>query len=253
MKNQTVGSFTLIKNEINFIKDHLDMWLPCLDSMTFYDGNSTDGTLEILRKYAKAHSKITLKEDKDIKDFEKDYQRLSNECMWDCKSDIGIFLHPDMFPVNGEILKNLPKDMIAATAEMESFAGEPKGPLYRILGRGKAWKNIYRLRNPNLGAHYFGSYGAQNEDTYFSEITGNDHKHYGTNFNMYPYPVVNSGLKIQHYSDVRPYARRLERMKRCLKNQGYPQRKIDMIAAEHPRVSLVSNINFKLEPLRYEI
>ena len=50
----------------------------------------------------------------------------------------------------------------------------------------------------------------------------------------YPYEVVDSGLEVLHFSDVRPYARRLERMKTCLKNQGNNV----ALAESHPRVTL---------------
>ena len=68
--------------------------------MVFYDGNSTDGTLETIKHY-KANQphgyKIKLCENKDIKDLTSDYQKLSNECQWDVDKDLAIFLHPDMF------------------------------------------------------------------------------------------------------------------------------------------------------------
>jgi len=233
------GSFTIIRNEINFIKAHLDAWLPHLDSMSFYDGNSTDGTLEILEQYAKDNPKIILVKNKDPEDLKDDYVRIFNECLWSCPCELAIFIHPDMLPVNGEILRKLPDDIICAKTRIESFAGEPKGDVYRISGRGAYWKNIYRLRNPKLGAHYFGAYGAAAEDIYFSEITGNSHK-FSPNFEDYPYPIHDSGLKINHFSDVRPYDRRLERMTRCMLNQGYSEIDAMKAALIHPRVTLKS-------------
>jgi len=241
----TIGSFTLIRNEINFIKAHIEAWMPFLDSMIFYDGNSTDGTLEVLEGYAKHGGGLRLFKGKDPKDLTDDYTRLSNECMHSCPSDLVMFLHPDMFPENGEALRKIPSDIIAATFNIRSFAGDPDGKLYEIKGRGVKWKDIYRLNNPNLGAHYFGHYGAQDEDVYFSEITGNEHKHHGQEFSKYSYPVHESELIINHFSDVRPYARRLERMERCLINQGYTPQKAKSIAPMHPRVSLKDDMVFK--------
>ena len=243
----SVGSFCLVRNEIAFIKAHMDAWLPHLSSMVFFDGNSKDGTLEILRAYAKKHKNITLVENKDPKDLTDDYVRLSDEAMRSCTSDLVIFLHPDFFPENPKALKTLPADMIAGTFNIRSFAGEPGGPIYEILGRGTRWKDIYRLHNPDLGAHYYGYYGAQNEDVYFSEITGNAYEHYGQDFSKYPYPIFDSTLVINHYSDVRPYARRLERMERCLVNQGHSLEAARRMAPKHPRVSLESGQGFSFE------
>lgn len=243
-----LGSFCLIKNEGFFIKKHLESWLPILGQMVFWDGNSTDGTLETIKDFRDNHPfgyKIKLREDKDIKDLTKDYQKLSNECQWDVDKDLAIFLHPDMF--FEKVVGEFPHKAVAASVNIRSFAGNPGGPICEIKGRSDKWKNIYRLRNPNLGAHYFGNYGAWNEDTYFSEITGNEHIHYGHDFSKYPYPVPDSGIHLLHYSDLRPYSRRLDRMIKCLINQGHSEAKAKELAPKHPRVSLETGAGFAFE------
>ncbi len=245
--HKSIGSFCLIKNEARWIKQHIIEWLPHLAQMVFFDGNSTDGTTEIIAELCDTHelgSRIKLVRGKDPIDLENDYVRLSNEAMWAVDCDFAIFLHPDMFPL--EIGKGwgLDSDTIAGTVGIVSYAGEP-GNIFKIHGRGEAWKNIYRLRNPDLGAHYFGHYGAQNEDTYFSEITGDEHSHYGAQFDRYPYTITKSQVIIAHYSDVRPYERRLDRMMKSLRNQGWPTEGIKQRAEAHPRVSLKDGCGFK--------
>lgn len=249
MKN--LGSFCLIKNESLFIKAHLESWLPHIGQMVFYDGGSTDGTLEAIKEAQRGEfgNKIKIFENKDPKDLTDDYVKLSNEAMWAVDKDLAIFLHPDMFLAQPKKDVVIHKGTIAATCNMRSFAGEPNGPIYEIEGRGTKWKNIYRLRNPDLGAHYFGSYGAHNEDTYFSEITGTDHDHYGQDFSLYPYAVHHTGIEILHYSDVRPYARRIDRMEKCLINQGNSPKKAKEIAPKHPRVSFKDGMGFKFTPI----
>lgn len=245
MRKVTLGSFCLIKNEKTFIKAHLDSWLPHLDCMTFWDGNSTDGTLEVIKEtmLGEFGYKIKLREDKDPCNLTSDYIRLSNNAMWDVDCDLAMFLHPDMFLASNGI-KQFPEGCIAAKTHIKSYAGEPDGTIYEIKGRGEYWKNIYRLRNPDLGAHYFGSYGAHNEDTYFSEITGESHNHYGQQFDKYPYPVDDSGIEIYHYSDVRTYERRLERMRRCMIAQGMTENEANKTAPLHPRVSFENKNGF---------
>lgn len=250
----SIGSFTLIKNEAAWIAAHLTAWLPILDRMVFFDGKSGDGTLEIIKAFQKDYShgnKIILVENKDPLNLEGDYVRLFNECLNALDTDLAFFLHPDMIP------SKVPKDFkhldgaVAASVKMRSFAGNPDGPLFEILGRGEVWKSIYRLRNPDLGAHYHGHYGAHNEDVYFREITGDDHTHHGQNLHIYPYEVVGSGIEILHYSDVRTPRRRYERMVKCLVNQGHPMTRAEAIAMQHPRVTLKDSPDFTFSPSSY--
>lgn len=250
---QTIASFTLIKNEAEFIGAHLANVLPHIDEMVFFDGNSTDGTIEILQAFKARHPhghKIKLFLDKDPIDLGDDYVRLFNECLHSASMDLAVFLHPDFHLENPEALRNITGDSPAYSCHMTSYAGEPGGKLYRINGRGEAWKNIYRMK-PDLGAHYHGHYGAANEDVYFSEITGDEHKHHGTAFHKYPYTVTDSGLKIHHFSDVRSFARRLGRMKSCLLSQGYSVTDAERLAPTHPRVTLKDGMGFSFSECEY--
>jgi len=246
----------LVKNEKFWIAPHILRVLPHVDQMCFFDGNSTDGTLEIIEQIKNTDPnghKIKLVKDRDPKDLKDDYVKLFNECMWSLETDLAWFLHPDMWVINPEEINRVRNsDAIALVTHMESYAGEPGGKLYKIeQGRGELWKNIYRLRNPNLGAHYHGWYGAANEDVYFREITGDQHEHHGEQVGRYPYAVEDSGLKVMHFSDVRPYDRRLSRMVTCLLNQGYSAIDAKNIAPTHPRVSLEDGVGFKFAPAEY--
>lgn len=254
----SIGSFCLIKNEREWIAQHVLCVLPWLDEMVFFDGDSTDGTTEILWRIRRDHpsgSKIKIFSGCDPKDLKDDYVRLSNEAMRSLSTDWAMFLHPDMIVENPEqfaVLKDSPG--IAMSCDIRSFAGEPGGDLLELSGRSEHWKNIYRLRNPEMGAHYFGHYGAWNEDVYFHDITGNDHKLYNDH-SRYPYEVIRSGLKIMHFSDVRPYSRRLGRMLTCLENQGWPNRmsreEVEVKAKTHPRVCLMSSPEMRFFPAEY--
>ncbi len=252
----SVGSYILIKNEAQFIAGHLLSWLPILDQMVFLDGNSTDGTLEIIKAIRKENSfgdKIKLIENKDPKDLRDDYVRLFDEALHAVDCEMAFFLHPDMIADVRPDNFNRLDDALAASVKMRSFAGEPGGELFELKGRGEDWTSIKRLRNPDLGLHYHGWYGSHHEDTYFSKITGNEH------INPYPqaqpYDVVESGLEVLHFSDVRPYARRLGRMRTCLDNQGWGKKltaqQIEDKAVNHPRVTLKSDDTYKFIPARY--
>lgn len=251
----SIGTFILVREEILWIRSHIERVLPFVDEMVFFDGGSTDGTLEVIKEIQSGHldgRKIKLFEDKREKDLKDDYVRLFDECLRSLSTDLAWFLHPDMWVSNPERIPEVAKsDAIALSTDIESFAGNPGGQLYCIEGRGQKWKNIYRLRNPDLGAHYHGWYGAANEDVYFREITGGRHDHYGAEFGKYPYPVQDSGIKVMHFSDVRTRERRLGRMVTCLVHQGYDPETAKRIAEHHPRVTLDDGIGFKFIPVEY--
>lgn len=240
----SLGAFTLVKNENQWIAAHLLNIIPWVDEVVLFDGNSTDGTLEIIeaiQAYEKHGEKIKLFRDKDPKDLRGDYVRLFDECLRSLGTDLAAFIHPDMLLVNpSQILAVKDSPAVALTTSIKSFAGEPGGELLRIKGRQSLWKNIYRLRKPDLGAHYAGFYGAAEEDVYFSAITGNQHHHYGPDLDKYPYEIEHSGIEILHFSDVRPLSRRIGRMRSCLLNQGYSPDDAEKILAAHPRVTLKS-------------
>lgn len=249
----TVGTFTIIKNEARWIRAHLLSWLCFVDEMVFFDGNSTDGTLDIIKDVRKNHpfgKRITLVEDQDPKDLQDDYVRVFNACLRTLKTDYAIFAHPDMLLDDAGELGNL-GEHLAYFTHLRSFGGDPGGPLYEIKGRAERWKNVYRLRNPDMGLHYFGHYGAWNEDCYFKQITGRTHEFFGDEMDRYPYKVGDSGIKLLHYSDVRPYARRVDRMVKCLINQGHSEEAARILARHHPRVTFETKDAFEFAPAEY--
>lgn len=253
MGASVIGSFTLIKNEAPWIGAHLEAWLPHLSEMVFFDGDSRDGTLEIILDVVHNHplgDKVKLFTGKDPIDLQDDYVRLFDECLRSVSCDMALFLHPDMFPESFPDNLDHIKGAVAASVGMRSFGGEPDGKLYEINGRSKSWKNIYRLRNPDFGAHYHGHYGASTEDVYFKAITGNRHVMYES-FDMYPYKIVDSRIKVLHYSDVRPFSRRVDRMVKCLLNNGWDRHEAEAAAATHPRVTFKDEGSFKFTPCSY--
>ncbi len=250
----SIGTFTLVRNESPWIAAHLLRILPFVDECVLYDGNSTDGTIEIIEAIHDNNEnghKIRLFKNKDPKNLREDYVRLFNECMRSLQTDLAWFLHPDMHCVNPDqilLIKDSPA--VCLSVHMRSFGGEPGGQLFEMEGRGKEWKSIYRLRNPDLGAHYFGDYGHTKEDVYFSAITGDQHAFYD-NFESYPYTIVKSGIDVLHFSDVRLYERRHSRMMTCLLNNDWPADKAKAKAATHPRVTLKDGDGYKFTPSRY--
>lgn len=251
----SIGTFCLCLNEADWIGPHILSILPHVDEMVFYDGGSDDGTLEIIRECRKlaGGGKIKLFEDKDPADLRGDYVKLSNEAMWELKTEFAWFCHPDMFLVKpGSIGEAW--DLPAYTTNLISFAGTPGQEIRKITsGRGGVWKNMYRLRNPDLGAHYWGDYGAANEDVYFSKITGDSHEFYGQSIDRYPYQIGDSKALLYHFSDVRTKKRRTGRMLACLENQGVPWEVAEKEAPRHARVTLKDGMGFKFEPAEYPI
>lgn len=250
----SLGSFTIVKNESTWIAAHILRVLPFIDEMVFMDGNSTDGTLEIIKAIILDHDhgwKITLIENQDPKDLQDDYVRVFNYAIRSLSTDLAWFLHPDMYVTNPEqilLVKDSPAT--ALSTSMRSFGGEPNGQLYEIVGRGQEWKNIYRNKNPDLGLHYAGWYGSAEEDCYFKAITGFKHEVYD-DMTKYPYAVAKSGIEALHYSDVRPLARRVNRMVSCLLNNAWPVDAARERARSHPRVTFVEDKQFRFIKSEY--
>lgn len=246
------SAFCITRNESQWIGFSIMSTKDFIEEYVYFDGNSTDGTVELL-KYIRDKYKVNIKvvEHQDPKDLQEDYVRIFNENIKALTSDYAFFLHPDMICTKGPSPELW--DATAYHVKIRSFSGEPGESLQEITeGRTDRWKAI--MRN-GMGLHYYGHYGAGNEDMYFKDLTGDEHLLY-ENFASYPYEVCNSGIELNHYSDVRSYARRYGRMCSVLKNQ-YPEIKdeeqIKELAKNHPRVSLEPNPkygNFKFEETR---
>jgi glycosyltransferase involved in cell wall biosynthesis len=246
----SIGTFTIVKNEGEWIAAHVLRALPVIDEMVFFDGNSTDGTLEIIRAIRDTEPgghKIKLFENRDPNDLQDDYVRVFNDCLREVKSDYAFFAHPDMWLVDpAQVLEAKKKCAVAMSVKLRSFAGEPDGPLFEIKGRGERWKSIHAT---SMGLVYHGHYGAWNEDVYPTAIVGDSREFHGDNFTWYPYGVEESGIELLHFSDVRPYPRRLGRMVTCLMNQG--KSNVVEQASIHPRVTLKDGAGFKFVPAKY--
>lgn len=246
----TIGAFTIVKNEAFWIAPYLLRLLPVVDAVVLFDGNSTDGTLEIIEAIKRDHKdghKVRLFKDRDPKDLQDDYVRVFNDCLREVKESYAWFCHPDMYPVNPEqVLKAKDSDAVAMSVKLRSFAGEPGGPLKEIIGRGKRWKSIHSTM---FDLRYHGHYGAWNEDVYPTAIVGDSRDFHAEDFQWYPYEVVDSEIELLHFSDVRPVERRYDRMVKCLANQG--KKDIENWARNHPRVTLKDGGGFKFIPAEY--
>jgi hypothetical protein len=211
------------------------------------DEKSDDGTRELLHhvkeKYARDRLVII-----DHPTFHPSDMRLYNGAFNTCISkmtgEAAWFLHPDMIVTDAKMANRSsdPYDrethLPNATAwytTMTSYAGDFETVISK--GRTDKWKNIHRK---TMGLCYFGGYGSQNEDFYHSDITGKSYKHYGSEFSKYPYQVADSGIKINHYCELKDYKRRLEKMKTCMKTlyPTFSEERITELATQHPRVTL---------------
>lgn len=201
------------------------------------DEKSEDGTRDLLfhikEKYA--HEKLLIIDKypnfhpSDMKAYNKSF----NDCIDQSTGNAVWFLHPDMIVTDGP--DDIDDRAMAWWVQMTSYAGDLKTVITK--GRTDKWKNIHRK---TMGLHYFGGYGSQNEDFYHSDITGTSYKHYGPEFSKYPFQIMDSGVKVNHYCELKDYHRRFEKMKICLKTlyPTFPEERITELATQHPRVTL---------------
>lgn len=241
-----IAAISPVLNEVEWIGYSIMAALPGIDSMHYgIDEKSSDGTLDLVRSLSEGEGKgrvfyYQAPEFNIDPMVEAQYAGSYNgliERALQTKPDAIMFLHPDMIILNPEQMFHLENDFIAWFTHITSYSD-----FDTVITRGRAteWKNIHCAR---FGLHYAGAYGSQNEDFYHREITGSARKHYGSDFSKYPYQVADSGLLINHYCELKPYARRLEKMKFCLRTlyPSYSDEKIHELAVQHPRVSLESS------------
>lgn len=230
-----------VLNEAPWIGYSIMAGMPYIHEFIYaLDAKSDDGTRELLHhvKERYAHEKLLVLDTPTFHPHDMGaYNSSFNSCIARMTGDAAMFLHPDMIITDGP-KDEIPNGPMALWTTVTSYAGD----LQTIITKGRAtkWKNIHAKR---LGLHYFGGYGSQNEDFYHSDITGTSYKHYGLELWKYPYLVADSGIKINHYCEVKDYSRRLEKMKLCLKTQN-PTASDEWVhenAVKHPRVSLESS------------
>lgn len=207
------------------------------------DEKSSDGTRELLRhiKNKYVDEKLVIIDTPTFHPHDmKAYNGAFNLCIESSRGDACWFLHPDMIVVEAS---TSPSHAQAWWTGITSYAG-----MNTVISKGRTdkWKNIHKK---TMGLHYFGGYGSQNEDFYHSDITGKSYKHYGSEFSKYPFQVVDSGIKVNHYCEAKDFDRRYEKMVLCLKTQ-HPNRseqELKDIAKIHPRVTLKDGLGFEFK------
>lgn len=232
-----------VLNECPWIGFSIMAALPYVHEFVYaLDGESSDGTRELLyhvkNKYA--HEKLIIMEHPTFHPHDmKAYNEAFNACIRRSTGDACWFLHPDMIVTDGPS-EGIPPGAMAWWVKMTSYAGDFQTVITK--GRTDKWKNIHAKK---MGLHYFGGYGSQNEDFYHSDITGKSYKHFGSEFSKYPFQVMNSGISVNHYCELKEYGRRLEKMKLCLKTlyPNFTEEAIHELAVQHPRVTLEESSN----------
>lgn len=237
--NPTVAVIAPVLNEAQFIGYSIMSAHPHVTEFVYaVSPKSDDGTIEILRHIAKNYGNVRILLQHKY-DFDPNDQAAYNGAFQDCidqtRCDAVYFLHPDMVVREWAPLKEGP---LAWTTQITSYARD----LTTVITKGRCdqWKNIHAKK---FGLSYLGAYGSLNEDFYHTQITGNSLKHYGTDFKKYPFEVSTTGIKVNHYCELKSYGRRLEKMKLCLKTL-YPMfldDRIEEMAVQHPRVTLESS------------
>ncbi len=233
-----LSAFSIVKNEAQFIGYGLMSILPHVDQVVYADGNSTDGTLEILHHIKKKYAggKLKILEMMDFKDFKDDYVRVFNELMEQCDGRYLWYCHPDMILREPGRIADIGKDgALAYYVNMRSFGGEDLD-LEITKGRTDKWKTI--MRN-DFDLHYWGHYGHPHEDMYFKDITG-DHHLVHRHMMDYPFEVKDLGMQIEHYCECKPRKRREEKMETVLRTVGGATNDIAIkdVLANHPRIHL---------------
>lgn len=228
-----------VLNEVDFIGYSI---MSCLEQVHEFiyalDEKSSDGTRELLNhiKEKYAHEKLVIIDQPTFHPSDMTaYNKAFNDCISKMTGEAAWFLHPDMIVTNPVNLSFSWDASLAWWTNITSYSGDLQTVITK--GRSDKWKNLHRKK---FGLHYYGGYGSQNEDFYHSDITGRSYKHFAEDFKKYPFKVSDSGIRVNHYCELKGYARRLEKMKLCLKTQhpDFSEELIEDLATQHPRVTL---------------
>lgn len=228
-----------VKNEAQFIGYSIMSVLPYIHEIIYSCAKSDDGTDELLDYIKMTHAGDKLKilrkpeYDFDVKDMAA-YNKAFNDCIGAATGDYVWFLHPDMIVTNPEAIGNDARSLSLYT-NITSYARDFSTRI--TSGRATKWKNIHKKQ---FGLHYYGGYGSQEEDFYHREITGSEYNHHGEQFHRYPFRVCDSGIKVNHYCELKDFSRRLDKMVKCL-NTLFPNSPPEALrerALAHPRVTL---------------
>lgn len=237
--NARISIIGPVLNEVDFIGYCIMQTLPFVHEYIYaLDQASNDGTRELLQhiKSKHAHEKLVVIETPNFhpSDMPK-YNASFNSCIEKMTGDAAWFLHPDMLVENPEKILSMPQNALAWYVHMTSYAKDMQ-TVYK-KGRTDKWKNIHRNK---FGLHYYGAYGGNVEDFFHSDITGSSYKQHRSNFDEYPFQVCDSGLRVKHFCELKPYKRRLEKMIVSLKaqNPNFSDQRIEELAMNHPRVTL---------------
>lgn len=247
-----------VKNEAQFIGYSVMSVIPYVHEIIYNVARGTnDGTVEILEHIQKNYDtdgklKWFFGDDFNVHDMPA-YNKAFNDCIEKSTGDSVWFLHPDMVVTNPNSIQTVKSGPLAWFITLDSYAKDMETIITK--GRATKWKNIHSKK---LGLHYFGGYGSQNEDFYHRAITSESYNHHGEAFNLYPYQVGDSGIKANHYCELKPYNRRREKMVNCLKTlyPGSDDTTMEEMAALHPRVTLEKSSqifgNFEFEKKEYK-
>lgn len=228
-----------VLNEVDFIGYSV---MACLDDMHEFvyalDAKSDDGTRELLQhiKDKYAHEKLTVIPHPTFHPHDMGaYNGAFDRCIEVATGDACMFLHADQIITNPKQLLAIKDGPLAWTTNLTSYAKDFNTQITK--GRATKWKNIHAKQ---FSLAYRGAYGSQNEDFYHLDITGTSFSHFGEDLLRYPYEVADSKIEINHYCELKNYKRRLEKMKLCIQTQNpaIDQGQLDVIASNHPRVTL---------------
>lgn len=248
-------AFSIVKDEAQFIGYSVMSILEHIDEIVYADGNSTDGTLELL-EYIKAtydkDNKIKVLKGWDCANLTDDYTRLFNDLLKECRGDYKWFLHPDMIVTTPQNITNISMDRraLAYFVNVRSFAGDGRTEITK--GRTSRWKSIMK---DDFGLHYWGTYGHLHEDMYF------DFQEHKVRLDMrsYPFEVRDSQIHLEHFCECKPRKRREEKMEKIAR-YGFGVTNdlaVEDLITNHPRVHLQSQDGnyglFKFEPRKDDL
>jgi glycosyltransferase involved in cell wall biosynthesis len=234
-----ISAFSFCGNEVSYIGYSTMSLLPYVDEVIWADGNSNDGTLDLIKHIQTQYDpekKVKLFEGFLFENYREDYDEKFNWLLKRCSGDWVIFNHADMVWLDPwkirPLLEAIHEDdfIWGLRVNFRSFINDR---WHCMEENDYTWPLIYKNAH---GLHHRGAYGTPYEDFYFED--GLRHDIRSSRRDSEEIRIFHSSIWMHHYRSCKPEWQRLDKMVKQFK-ATFPEKSLEectQLAKQHPYI-----------------